>query len=159
MATRLDRTAAAWGAAALAACGPGAEEHAARAAVQAAARVADSVVAAANRDGRVFRGTLGGRRLALMVDDCAVYDLAEAAGGGRRRPVLTPDAYPWPTVCARQSIAADTAWLTVRLGRTGLGAGGCCATGGTYRTRDGRVWERERAGGRWAPAGRDPAVR
>jgi hypothetical protein len=129
-----------------AACGPSAEQRAARA--------ADVIVARADSAGRVFRGTVGGRPLALMVDGCAVYDLADAPRGdeGARDARLTPDFYPWPTVCSREAITADTAWVTVVLGRTGFGAGGCCATGGTYRTRDGRRWEREDGHGRWVAA-------
>jgi hypothetical protein len=136
--------------AALCACGPSDEEL--------AAKSADSIVAVARADGRVHRGTLGGRPLALMVHECKVYNLEDAPRKGGKRPsVLEPEFYPWPTVCSRQSIGADTAWVTVRLGRTGLGAGGCCATGGTYRTRDGRVWEREGNGGAWTPVGADSA--
>ena len=134
--------------AALAACGPSAGER--------ARRSADSIVAVAGGAGRVYRGTVAGRPLALMVHACKVYDLSDAPGDGGERPVrLEPDFYPWPTVCQRESIAADTAWVTVPLGRTGFGAGGCCATGGTYRTRDGRTWEREGAGGRWTPVDTD----
>ena len=130
------------------ACGPSAE--------QIAARSADSIVAIAAAEGLVARATVGGRQLALMVHDCKVFDLADKPRKGGRRPsVLQPDFYPWPTVCARQSIAVDSAWVTVVLGRTGIGGGGCCATGGTYRSRDGRVWEREGERGTWTRVGAD----
>jgi hypothetical protein len=123
-----------------------------------AAKSADSIVAIAKSEGRVYRGTLGGRPLALMVHECKVYNLDDVPRKGGKRPsVVEPDFYPWPTVCTRQSIHADTAWVTVQLGRTGLGAGGCCATGGTYRSRDGRVWEREGQGGAWTRVGSDSA--
>ena len=132
----------------LCACGPSEEEM--------AAKSADSIVAIAQEAGRVHRGTLGGRPLALMVHDCKVYNLEDTPRKGGKRPsVLEPDFYPWPTTCTRQSIEADTAWVTVRLGRTGFGAGGCCATGGTYRTRDGRMWEREAKAGAWTKVGSD----
>jgi hypothetical protein len=118
-------------------------------------RSADSIVAIAAKAGRVYRGTLGGRPVALMVHECKVYNLADAPGRGGKRPsVLTPEFYPWPTVCARESIEADSGWVKVELGRTGVGAGGCCATGGMYRTRDGRVWEREGKRG-WMRVGSD----
>ena len=124
------------------ACGPSEEEI--------IAKSADSIVAIAKTDGRVYRGTLGGRPLALMVHECKVYNLEDAPRKGGKRPsILEPDFYPWPTVCTRQRLEADTAWVTVVLGRTGFGAGGCCATGGAYRTRDGREWEREGRDGRW----------
>lgn len=134
----------------LCACGPSAEEI--------AAKCADSIVAVAKGEGRVYRGTLGGRPLALMVHECKVYNLEDAPRKGGKRPsVVEPDFYPWPTVCSRQSIEADTTWVTVQLGRTGLGAGGCCATEATYRSRDGRVWEREGQGGVWTRVATDSA--
>ena len=133
---------------ALIACGPTKE--------QIAAHSADSIVAIAASKGLVFRKAVGGRTLALMVHDCKVYDLADTPGKGGKRPsVLQPEFYPWPTVCTRESIASDSAFVTVTLGRTGVGAGGCCATGGTYRSRDGREWEREGQGGKWTRVGAD----
>lgn len=130
------------------ACAPTAEQR--------AAQSADSIVAIADSAKLVHRGAVSGRAVALMVHDCKVYDLADAPRKGGRRPaVLEPDFYPWPTVCSRESIAADSAWVTVNLGRTGVGAGGCCATGGTYRSRDGRVWEREGPGGAWTRVAAD----
>ena len=122
------------------------------------ARAADSIVAIAASQGHVVRSTVAGRPLALMVHDCVVHNLADAPRKDGRRPaVLKPEFYPWPTFCMRQSISADTAWATVTLGRTAFGAGGCCATGGTYRTRDGRAWEKEGSGGRWTALARDTA--
>ena len=134
----------------LAACGPSKEERAARA--------ADSIVAIADSAGRVFRGPIGGRPVAVMVHDCKVYDLNDPPREDGRRPsVLSTEFYPWPTFCMRQSIEADTAWVRVELGRTGFGAGGCCATGGTYRSRDGRAWEK-RAAGEWVRVGPDSSA-
>ena len=139
-----------WLLAAITACGPTEEQR--------AARSADSIVAIAAREGLVLRHTLSARPLALMVHECKVFDLADTPRkGGKRTAVLTTEFYPWPTVCTRQSITADSAWVTVSLGRTGLGAGGCCATGGTYRSADGRVWEREGTGGAWTRVGADSA--
>ena len=146
----MDRLAILTAAALCLACGPSEEEI--------IAKSADSIVAIARADGRVYRGTLGGRPLALMVHECKVYNLEDPPrNGGTRASVLEPDFYPWPSVCSRQSIEADTAYVTVLLGRTGFGAGGCCATGGAYRTRDGRVWEREGKGGAWTKVGADSA--
>ena len=131
------------------ACGPTPEQR--------AARSADSIVAIATKAGRVYRGSLGGRPLALMVHECKVFNLEDAPRKGGKRPVvLEPDFYPWPTSCMRESIEADSAWVKVELGRTGFGAGGCCATGGTYRTRDGLAWEKL-VGGVWKPAESDSA--
>jgi hypothetical protein len=96
---------------------------------------------------------LAGRPVAVMVEECRVYDLtAPADAEGERAPVLTPDPYPWFTSCTRQRAALEGAHVVVTLGRTAFGAGGCCATGGTYRSRDGRTWERETDAGGWSPA-------
>ena len=131
-------------------CGPTREER--------TTRIADSIVAVADRNGLVLRAIVGGRQLRLMVHDCAVYNLDDPpTPNGRRPAVLETDFYPWPTVCARQAIEADPAGATVTLGKTALGAGGCCATGGTYRTRDGRGWERREPTGEWSVIPRDSA--
>ena len=130
------------------ACGPSEEERATRA--------ADSIVAIADSGGRVFRGTVSGAALAVMVHDCKAYNLADAPKTDGQRPVaLKPDFYPWPTVCMRESITGESSWVMVTLGRQGVGAGGCCATGGTYRSRDGRIWEREGTYGAWTRVGVD----
>jgi hypothetical protein len=128
--------------AALLACGLSEEERTARA--------ADSIVALAAERGLVFRGVVSGQQVAIMIRDCKVYNLADKPRFDGVRPVLVrPDFYPWPTLCARESIEGDSAHVTVTIGRHGFGAGGCCSTGGTYRSRDGRVWERERPKGGW----------
>jgi hypothetical protein len=132
------------------ACGPTAAEKAASA--------SDSIVAIADSAGLVFRGMVNGRALELMVHDCKLFDLSDKPDEAGQRPVrIKPDFYPWPTVCSRQSIEADSALVTVVLGRTGLGAGGCCATGGKWRSRDGVTWEREGPGGAWSLVGADSA--
>ena len=56
--------------------------------------------------------------------------------------VLAPDFYPMWTACQRQSMSFEKGALTVTLGRMAFGAGGCCATGGTYRSTDGRNWKK-----------------
>lgn len=92
---------------------------------------------------RVFQGTLGGAPVHLLLHDCEVF-LVEARAGGEVRwtSVLKPEPYPFWTSCERQSMAFDGSALTVRLGRQALGAGGCCATGGSYRSADGRNWKK-----------------
>ncbi|MDF1506051.1 hypothetical protein [Roseisolibacter sp. H3M3-2] len=108
--------------------------------------------AEAARDGRAVRDTIDGRPVALLAEECRVYDLtAPPDDEGAREPVLTPDPYPWFSSCTRQRVAREGAHVVVTLGRTAFGAGGCCAAGGTYRTRDGRAWERQTDGGGWAP--------
>ena len=91
------------------------------------------------------RLVLGGAPVHLALEDCAVYRVEP---DGRREQVLATDPYPWPTVCKIQKLSADAQLVTVELGRTALGAGGCCATEGLWRSRDGKRWERRR-GHKW----------
>jgi hypothetical protein len=91
----------------------------------------------------VFQGQLGGERTFLLVHDCEVFRVGSKKGGGVEwESVLAPDFYPFWTACQRESMSFEAGVLTVTLGRMAFGAGGCCATGGTYRTRDGRTWKK-----------------
>jgi hypothetical protein len=126
------------------ACGPSPEEK--------TARSADSIVALAAEKGLVFRGVVSGNPVAIMVRDCKVYNLDDKPRSDGVRPViLRPDFYPWPTACGRESIEGHSAFVTLTIGRWGVGAGACCSTGGTYRSRDGRVWERQVTSSKWVP--------
>ncbi len=102
--------------------------------------------AAATRDAPAelkFQGQLAGEPTFLLVHDCEVYRVDQSENGGVQwTSVLAPDFYPFWTVCQRESMSHKDGELTVTLGRMALGAGGCCATGGTYRSRDGRVWKK-----------------
>ncbi len=60
--------------------------------------------------------------------------------GLRLRAAVPPGPYPFFTSCERQWLDADGEAVLATLGRRALGAGGCCATGGTYRSVDGRHW-------------------
>lgn len=101
---------------------------------------------------RVFNGMLGGKPVHLAVHDCKVYravpkesgESRESKGSGENgwQMVLEPELYPFFTYCERQSLQADNGVVTVTLGRIAFGAGGCCATGGTYRSRDGELWKK-----------------
>ena len=92
---------------------------------------------------QVFRGSLAGAPAHLLVHDCEVFRVEPLAGGEVRwTSVLKPDPYPLWTSCERQSLSFDGSALTATLGRQAFGAGGCCATGGTYRTVDGRSWKK-----------------
>jgi hypothetical protein len=92
---------------------------------------------------RVFQGRLAGEPTFLVLHDCEVYRVERREEGGVRWvSVLAPEFYPFWTVCQRQSLSFDAGVLTVTLGRMAIGAGGCCATGGTYRSVDGRTWKK-----------------
>jgi len=95
--------------------------------------------------GEVFQGLLAGQPVHLVVHDCEVFRVQAAAGGGLAwERVLAPEPYPFFTRCERQSLAADGGGVTATLGRMALGAGGCCASGGTYRSDDGLAWTKVR---------------
>lgn len=89
---------------------------------------------------RMFKGTLGGKPVHLAVSGCKVYRALPGDGGWQM--VLEPDPYPFFTSCDRQTLLAEKGAVTVTLGRMAFGAGGCCATGGTYRSTDGERWKK-----------------
>lgn len=89
-----------------------------------------------------FKGQLAGTPVHLLVHDCEVFRVEPQAGGEVQwTSVLKPAFYPFWTVCQRQRMSFDAKAVTVTLGRMAVGAGGCCATGGTYRTVDGLTWK------------------
>lgn len=91
----------------------------------------------------IFQGELGGERQFLLLHDCELYRVEQLPRGGVRwDSVLAPEPYPFWTACQRQSMTFEAGTLTVVLGRMAFGAGGCCATGGTYRSADGRTWKK-----------------
>lgn len=96
----------------------------------------------------VFQGMLNGQPVHLVVHDCAVYRIVSMQGTQVQwEQVLTPKPY-YPgnilTSCQRQSLSADAQGVTAELGRMAFGAGGCCATGGTYHSKDGLTWTQTR---------------
>ncbi|GAA6121625.1 hypothetical protein Acidovoranil_37310 [Acidovorax sp. FG27] len=89
----------------------------------------------------VFTGVLAGQAVRLVVRDCEVFrSQSTPAGPTTWERVLAPEPYPFFTRCERQSMSAEAGGVTARLGRMALGAGGCCASGGTYHSGDGRHW-------------------
>ena len=90
----------------------------------------------------VFQGPLAGKPSYLLVHDCEVYQVEPQADGGVKwTSVLEPDFYPIWTMCIRQSLEVKAGVATVQLGRQAFGAGGCCASGGVYRSTDGVNWK------------------
>lgn len=100
-----------------------------------------------------YHAVIGGTPVHLALDDCAVFFVAPDGG---REKVLETDFYPMLSACQVQTASADSEHITVELGRMALGAGGCCATEGTWRSRDGRNWER-RVAGQWVKPGQEAA--
>ncbi len=95
-----------------------------------------------------FEGSLNGQPVLLVVSDCKVYlrePATDGASAARWVKVLEPEFYPSFTTCVRQSLSADRAGKGVRafLGEQAFGGGGCCATGGEYRSTDGRTWTQQ----------------
>lgn len=88
----------------------------------------------------VFQGMLNGQPVHLMLNDCKVFR-AQPEGNGWQ-VVLEPDPYPFFTSCVRQTLQYEFGAVTVMLGRMAFGAGGCCATGGRYRSSDGQIWKK-----------------
>lgn len=90
-----------------------------------------------------FRGALGGTPVELLVQDCKVFKVVRGTGKTLSlAEVLAPAPYPFFTACQRQSLRQEDDAVVAVLGRMALGAGGCCATGGTWRTRNGQAWEK-----------------
>lgn len=96
-----------------------------------------------------FQAVIAGNAIRLALDDCAVFRVLP---DGSREKVLATDPYPMLSACKVQTIAADGDFITVELGRQAFGAGGCCATEGLWRSRDGVTWERRRNGKWVSPA-------
>ncbi|CAN5365855.1 hypothetical protein BH10PSE18_BH10PSE18_39030 [soil metagenome] len=91
----------------------------------------------------VFHGTLAGAPAFLVVRDCEVFQVQRNANKIEWTSVVKPEFYPFFTVCERQSLTFEAGVLTATLGRQAIGAGGCCASGGTYRSVDGRNWKKQ----------------
>lgn len=91
----------------------------------------------------VFRGELAGKPVYLLVHNCEVFQVdPQADGGVKWTSVQEPDFYPLWTSCIRESMEVKDGVVTVKLGRQAFAAGGCCAAGGVYRTRDGTNWKK-----------------
>lgn len=105
--------------------------------------------------GRTVDFVLHGRPVRLLLNDCEVFHVPP---NGEPKRVVTTDFYPMFSACQREEISADADHITVSLGRQAFGAGGCCATSGTWRSADGEHWER-RLKGRWLSPAEEEALR
>ena len=94
---------------------------------------------------------VGGHAVELQLGDCNVYKVTHGLLGAiRKTRVLSPDFYLGFTVCTRQSLRKEGEYAIATLCRQAIGAGGGCASSGTYRSRDGDTWEREADDGSWS---------
>lgn len=93
----------------------------------------------------VFDGKLAGQPIFLIVHDCEVFSVTRAPDqeAAEWTSLVKPEFYPFFTACVRESLSFDGRVMTAVLGRQAIGAGGCCASGGTYRSVDGRVWKKD----------------
>jgi hypothetical protein len=96
--------------------------------------------------------SVDGRTVTLQLGDCRVYKIERRwFRAPRKTKVLTTDFYLGFTVCTRQSLRKDGDYAIASLCRQAIGAGGGCASSGTYRSRDGEKWEKESNDGTWVP--------
>lgn len=103
------------------------------------------------REGIVFRAQLAGGPRDFLVLGCKVYLLdASAPGKVRREEVLRTGFYLGPLICTGQSIAQEGGQLLVELSNRAFGAGGGNTSGGSYRSNDGREWQKF-VHGEWRP--------
>ena len=96
---------------------------------------------------REFKGELNGQPVHLVVHDCKVYlneaDPESTSGARRWTKVLEPEFYPSFMDCQRQSLSRQGKTVEAIIGEMAMGAGGCCATGGRFRSTNGRDWKEQ----------------
>jgi len=89
-----------------------------------------------------FKGTLGGKPIHLLVNNCKVYKVDPGEGENVQWTlVLEGEFYPLPTLCIRESLTAGKGFVTAFIGRQAMGAGGCCTGRPEYRSSDGLNWK------------------
>lgn len=92
------------------------------------------------------------RTVTLQMGDCRIYKVERSwLGRTHKTRVLSTDFYLGFTTCTRQSLSKEGEYAIASLCRQAIGAGGGCASSGTYRTRDGEKWEKQISEGKWAP--------
>ena len=94
--------------------------------------------------------TVADHEVTLQMGNCQIYKVEQSLLHGQRKTrVLTTDFYLGFSVCTHQSLTREGDYAIASLCRQAIGAGGGCATGATYRTRDGDHWEKDIGGGKW----------
>lgn len=115
------------------------------------------MAAAGCKDDTRLEGTpvelsVDGRTVTLQMGDCRIYKVERNwLGTTHKTRVLSTDFYLGFTACTRQSLSKEGNYAIASLCRQAIGAGGGCASSGTYRTRDGDKWEKQIGEGKWAP--------
>lgn len=103
--------------------------------------------------------TVDGHKVTLQLGDCRVYRVERNwLGSTRKTRVLSTDFYLGFTACTRQSLSKQGDYAIASLCRQAIGAGGGCASSGTYRTRDGEKWEKDAGDSKWVPVEDTPAA-
>ena len=102
------------------------------------------------KGGTVFQTMLEGKNTAFLLLNCEVFLLDVADGKVKREKVLKPGFYLGFTACTDQSISAEGGYALANLANRAIGAGGGNTSGGAYRSKDGRVWEKKTSKG-WRP--------
>lgn len=89
-----------------------------------------------------FKGTLAGKPIHLLVNNCNVYKVDPAEDDNVQWTlVLKGESYPLPTTCVRQELTVGKGFVTAFLGRQAFGAGGCCTGRPESRSTDGLTWK------------------
>ena len=95
---------------------------------------------------------LAGKATAFLLMDCKVYVLTVANKEVVQQKVLETEFYPWFTVCTRSTLERGRRIRERHLFKQAKWAAGSISAGGTYRSKDGRSWEKQTDEG-WRPIG------
>lgn len=96
---------------------------------------------AEQQQGRVLVARLKGGTRVMLLKGCELFLVDLASADLRRERVLRPDVYPFAS-CFDQRIEQRGDEVRVFLLMRALGSGGGNQGGGTYRSGDGRHWQR-----------------
>jgi len=101
---------------------------------------------------KVFQIAWNGQNLAFLQQDCKVYLLdASDRKEVKRTKVLQAGMYLWFTACTGQSMWTEEGYIKASISNRAIGAGGGNTSGGTYRSKDGKVWEKWTSPKGWRP--------
>ncbi|MGH8173672.1 MAG: hypothetical protein ACREPX_11025 [Rhodanobacteraceae bacterium] len=109
-------------------------------------------------EGEPVQLNAGGHTVTLQLGNCRVYKVERRLFSTRKTRVLSTEFYLGFTACSRQSLIREGDYAIASLCKQAIGAGGGCASGGVYRTRDGEKWEKENHDGQWVPVDEPPSA-